>query len=88
MPLFIKSVLEIRKEGETAENLFSQKRLSSNSAISFNKKFSECFEKLVNLFCISDELHSFFAFDIEGLKYILEKVDLIQGSKKEIMVTD
>lgn len=76
LPVFIEVALSTRKKGEIAETLFEQKRLSSSNALFFNKKLSECFETLINLFCVSDELHSYFAFDVDGIKYILEKIGL------------
>ena len=50
-----------------------------------NKKFSECFETLINLFCVSDELQSYFAFECDGLKYILEKIGISKTKQSPVM---
>ena len=43
-----------------------------------NARFCECFETLINVFTINDDLYSFLAFDINGLEHLLKKIDFKQ----------
>lgn len=58
----IRCLLQVRKESEVIERNFEEKRVPIHSALTLNKRFSECFEELLGLFMTTDALSSYFAF--------------------------
>ncbi len=50
----LRLLLEIKREGEVIERNFAEKRVPMHTALTLDKRFSECFEELLGQFMISD----------------------------------
>lgn len=74
-------MLDIRKESEVIERNFEEKRVPIHSALTLNRRFSECFEEILNVFMTSDELCSYFAFDLQGLSHILKTMNIASSDE-------
>ena len=72
----LRILLDIRREGEVVERNFLEKRIPVHSALTLNKRFCECFEELLAQFMTSDELCSYFAFELKGLEFIMRTMDI------------
>lgn len=77
----IRCLLQVRRESEVIERNFEEKRVPIHSALTLNKRFSECFEELLAVFMTTDSLASFFAFDLKGLTHILRTMDIGSTAK-------
>jgi hypothetical protein len=64
--------------------MFEEKRISTHSALSLNKRFCKCFENLMNIFMVNDSISEYFAFEIKGLEYILSKLGFLKISKANL----
>lgn len=58
-----------------------------HSALTLNKRFSECFEELLSLFMTTDALSSYFAFELKGLSHILATMDIGHREIKEVVTS-
>jgi hypothetical protein len=56
-----------------------------HSALTLNKRFSECFEELLALFITTDALSSYFAFELKGLTHILATMDIGHRELREVV---
>ena len=70
------------------EGMFQEKRLPTHSALSLTKRFCKCFEDLMNIFVSNDKMSHYFTFEIDGLEYIMEKLNLSRSSKVKLAVKD
>lgn len=80
VPICVKCILSIKKDSEKMEGMFQEKRLPTHSALSLSKRFCKCFEDLMTIFVSNDKMSNYFAFEIGGLEYIMEKLNLLKKS--------
>lgn len=61
------------------EGMFQENRIATHSALTLSKRFCKCFEDLMIIFVSNDKMSSYFAFDINGLEYLMEKLNLLKN---------
>ena len=61
--------------------MFQENRLPTHSALSLSKRFCKCYEDLMLIFVSNDKLSHYFVFEINGLQYIMEKLNLFTNLK-------
>lgn len=93
VPICIKCILQIKKDSEKMEGMFQENRIATHSALTLSKRFCKCFEDLMTIFVSNDKMSNYFAFDINGLEYLMEKLNILkttntQSSSKNVVSSE
>jgi hypothetical protein len=65
------------------EGMFQENRIATHSALTLSKRFCKCFEDLMTIFVSNDKMSNYFAFDINGLEYLMEKLNLLKATNTQ-----
>ena len=63
--------------------MFQENRIATHSALTLSKRFCKCFEDLMMIFVSNDKMSHYFAFEIDGLEYLMEKLNLLKSANAQ-----